>query len=145
MCIQCKDIVLVTPNMHRFLKAWHFMVLYQSISCYSAFTVGDTELPRGVLGGAIGYDNKTNSILLFGGWDNRQQFIRFQNNQFIDEGQTYLSSSQTTSGLGQQYTQINNVLWTTTYSGDYLYSINTHTYFADAPSITIPTSPQHRV
>eukprot|EP01083_Nonionella_stella_P271529 920119_1 len=121
------------------------MVLYQSITCYSAFTIGGTELPRTLENGVIGYDNKTDSILLFGGWDNRQQFIRFQNNQFIDEGQKYLSSSQAIGFAGQQYTQINNVLWTTTYSGDYLYSINTHTYFADAPSITIPTSPQHRV
>eukprot|EP01083_Nonionella_stella_P208805 757522_1 len=132
------------PNMHKLLKAWHFMVLYQSIACYSLFTIGDTELPRNAAGGAIGYDNKTNSILLFGGDDNEQQFIRFQNNQFIDEGQAYLSSSQQIAFTGQQYTQINNMLWTTDEYGDYLYAINTHTYSADEPSITIPTSPYYR-
>eukprot|EP01083_Nonionella_stella_P002936 8377_1 len=130
--------------LHKLLKAWHFMVLYQSIACYSLFTIGDTELPRHITGGAIGYDNKTNSILLFGGYNDPQQFIRFKNNQFIDEGQTYLSSSQRIDFPGQLYTQINNMLWTTSSYGDYLYAINTHTYSADVPSITIPTSPSYK-
>eukprot|EP01083_Nonionella_stella_P100398 283149_1 len=130
--------------MYTLLKAWHIMVLYKSISCHSSFTIGDRDLRRDVAGGAIGYDNKTNSILLFGGRDNRQQFIRFKNNQFIDEGKTYLSSSQVIAFSGQQYTQINNMLWTTSLVGDYLYAINTHTYVADKPSIAIPTSPYFR-
>eukprot|EP01083_Nonionella_stella_P173140 596348_1 len=46
--------------------------------------------------------------------------------------------------LGQQFTQINNMLWTTDEYGDYLYAINTHTYSADEPSIIIPTSISYR-
>eukprot|EP01083_Nonionella_stella_P168089 566503_1 len=114
------------------------VVFYQAYQCYSAFTIGTNSLPRRSDALSIGYDNETNTILLFGGVRTENQFIKFKNNQFTDMTATYLTTS--TQSTGQHYTQIGHTLWMIDTKGKNLFSIDTQTYVEDSSSVSIPTS-----
>eukprot|EP01083_Nonionella_stella_P113108 333300_1 len=114
------------------------VIFYQAYQCYSAFTIGNNSLPRRSDALSIGYDNETNTILLFGGVGTERQFIKFKNNQFTDMTATYLTTS--TQSTGQHYTQIGHTLWMIDTKGKNLFSIDTQTYVEDSSSVSIPTS-----
>ena len=61
------------------------LVFYTLSRCASSFAIGDETLQRDSNALSVGYDNRTGTILLFGGWQTEQQFISFNNDQFIDE------------------------------------------------------------
>ena len=84
-----------------------------------------TILPRSDGGIAVGYDNTTNTILLFGGWSNLEQFTTFNIDSatFNDEGISYIGSFVT--GYGEYYTQLNDILYVV--RDNYMTTINTIT------------------
>eukprot|EP01083_Nonionella_stella_P004683 13591_1 len=118
------------------LLAWQLVFLNEI--CDSSFTTSSETFPRDAVDLSVGYDNETNTILLFGGSAFPQQFITFKDHQFIDNGETYLSHN--TSSYGQHYTQTNHKLWMIDEGGVYLFAVEIHApYTVHNHSIFIPT------
>eukprot|EP01083_Nonionella_stella_P140350 430259_1 len=118
------------------LLAWQLVFLNEI--CDSSFTTSSETFPRDAVDLSVGYDNETNTILLFGGRAFPQQFITFKDHQFIDNGETYLSHN--TSSYGQHYTQTNHKLWMIDEGGVYLFAVEIHApYTVHNHSIFIPT------
>eukprot|EP01083_Nonionella_stella_P268201 906505_1 len=89
---------------------------------------------------AVGYDESSDTILLLGGYHNRQQLITFDGTTFTDEGTTYISGNENIRGTGQYYSQLDNTLWMIEYAGGSFITMDTATRTIDYPSIVIPTN-----
>eukprot|EP01083_Nonionella_stella_P078721 215573_1 len=116
-----------------------FIWFYLYIISYAAYEtiVGSETSPRAVVNHAIGYDHKNQTILLFGGYDARKQFIKFDTitSQFIDVHTTYLT--QDFFG-GQLFSQQGDTLWMMNSIGNAFLTINTETYIETDPLVSIP-------
>eukprot|EP01084_Bolivina_argentea_P297409 512369_1 len=102
---------------------------------YDTIQVTDNRLPRNDSRYAVGYDQKNDTILLFGGYDNRQQFTSFKDNIFTDHGTNYLPRQVGNSA--QSYTQINQYL----YMMEYLYPFNMLKFDTETRNLTYPALP----
>eukprot|EP01084_Bolivina_argentea_P150463 262770_1 len=99
--------------------------------------IGNEYMPRTCDEIAVGYDNNTKTILLFGGSPDHRQFIQF-NGTFIDKGSQYLSQKQRVSGIAQHYMSYNNELWIIQETGTGFTVVDLHTYAVRTPNISIP-------
>eukprot|EP01083_Nonionella_stella_P141332 435240_1 len=110
---------------------WFLVIFHQLSQSYASFTTGSKRLPRVSRHSAVGYDNDTDTILIFGSLDSPRQFIQFQNHAFNDMGSTYLSASAKTYSSSQHYTQTENKLWMINGDGTHIFRVDTNTYNED--------------
>eukprot|EP01083_Nonionella_stella_P318974 1168410_1 len=101
-------------------------------SCSSTFLVGDSRMPFADAKMAIGYDETNDTILLLGGFQFRQHFALFKNNNFIDQDKQFFNDS--IYGDGQFYTQLGNILWMISSDNTGFRTFDTRTYQMKSPS-----------
>eukprot|EP01083_Nonionella_stella_P153655 494026_1 len=83
------------------------IIFYTCQSSYDSVS-SSLKLPAAIYGGAAGYDDENDIILIFGGYAWPQQFIQFKNNAFIHHDSSYIPSAQDIAGGGHNYFQLNN-------------------------------------
>eukprot|EP01083_Nonionella_stella_P008621 24877_1 len=136
------------------------LIFYKFAQCNSSFIIGNEVLSYVVSSLSVGYDNKTDTIFLFGGSITfrggyyyhsqshnmiEQQFITFNNNQFIDQYTAYMQqTANQVDPSGQHYTQIDDKLWMINPGGDTLFMVDTRSYLEGTPPNAIPIPVQSR-
>eukprot|EP01083_Nonionella_stella_P225544 801728_1 len=115
-----------------------FMTFGPCQSSYNSIS-SSLRIPAECDGSAAGYDDQNDIILIVGGYASPQQLILFQNDQFIYYNHSYLSSTQSINGIGQNYYQLDNTLWMLNEEGRYFITANTHPpYDINIPNVNIP-------
>eukprot|EP01083_Nonionella_stella_P005633 16297_1 len=101
------------------------IIFYACQSSYDSVS-SSLKLPAPSDGGAAGYDDENDIILIFGGYDGPQQFIQLQNYEFTYYEKSHLPSDQDIFGSGQNYFQLNNTLWMLNQQGTHFITASTH-------------------
>eukprot|EP01083_Nonionella_stella_P288047 980396_1 len=121
---------------------WFLVIVHQLSLSSTSFTTGSQTLPRTSTASAVGYDNNTNTILLFGSQEYQRQFVKFQNHEFEDMGSRYLTTR--IDATGQHYVQTGHKLWIINDDGTNIFRVDTNTYaYKEDPHLTqyeIPSS-----